>query len=267
MVGVFLAYSHRDEELRNELETHLALLKREKIIALWHDRRIGAGKDIDSTIHSEFEKCQIILLLVSSYFLNSDYCYDVEMTRAMERHREGSARVIPIILRPCDWKTAPFGKLKALPKDGKPVTKYPDQHDAFLEIAEGIRNVAYELSPATLSDLSITDTTKAESTAKSTGPRSSNLRVKKTFSDRNKDKFLKESFDYVANYFEGSLKELKLRNQEIETDFTRIDARRFSAVVYRNGKAASRCTITLNQGGRVQRHNGSAKSTIIRSNS
>lgn len=250
MLGVFLAYSHQDEELRNELETHMALLKRQNIIGVWHDRRIGAGKDIDSTIHSEFDKCQIILLLVSSYFLNSDYCYDVEMTRAMERHKEGSARVIPVILRPCDWKPAPFGGLKALPKDGKPVTKYADQHEAFLEIAQGVRDVASERSDRGKSEVRLREGKKAKASTENTRARSSNLRVKKTFSDREKDRFLKDTFEYVANFFDGSLDELKARNKDIETDFTRIDARRFAAVVYRKGKAESRCTVTLNQGGR-----------------
>ena len=137
MIGVFTAYSHDDEELHRELVTHLALMRRQKTIDVWYDRLISPGTDLDLTISKKFEDCQIILLLVSSYFLNSDYCYDVEMERAIKRHRERSARVIPIILRLCDWKSAPFGRLKVLPKDGKAVTTYNDRHEAFREVAEG----------------------------------------------------------------------------------------------------------------------------------
>jgi hypothetical protein len=132
MIGVFFVYSHADEQLRDELEGHLSLLKRQRVIDVWHDRRIGAGKDIDNAIDQEFENCQIVLLLVSSSFFESDYCYNIEMARALQKDKEGTARVIPIILRPCDWKSGPFGRLKALPNDGVPVTKHADRDEAFL---------------------------------------------------------------------------------------------------------------------------------------
>src|SRR5689334_13326312 len=89
MITLFFSYSHKDEELRNELETHLTLLKRQGIISAWHDRRIIAGSDLDKAISSELESSQIILLLVSAHFLASDYCYEKEMTRALEKHEEG----------------------------------------------------------------------------------------------------------------------------------------------------------------------------------
>jgi hypothetical protein len=69
----------------------------------------------------------------------SEYCYDLEMQRAMERHQAGTARVIPIILRPTDWKDTPFSKLQALPKDGKPITTWENQDEAFLNVVQSIR--------------------------------------------------------------------------------------------------------------------------------
>jgi hypothetical protein len=142
MISLFFSYSHRDENLRNELETHLSVLKRQGVIQTWHDRRITAGSEIDSSISENLENAQIILLLVSSYFLASDYCYDIEMSRAMEKHREGSACVIPVILHPCDWRNAPFGSLRATPTDGKPVSMFANQHEAFAIIAKDIREAA-----------------------------------------------------------------------------------------------------------------------------
>ena len=139
MLTVFFSYSHRDEAMRDELEIHLAMLQRQKIIEAWHDRRIGVGKDFAGEISEQLESADIILLLVSPYFLASDYCYDIEMTRAMERHREGSARVVPVILDPCDWHEAPFGKLLATPKDGKPISKHVSLHDGFLDVVQAIR--------------------------------------------------------------------------------------------------------------------------------
>lgn len=143
---LFYSYSHKDEELRDELEEHLAMLKREGVIKGWHDRRISGGREWVGKIDEHLNSADIILLLISSAFLASDYCYDIEVKRAMERHENREAHVIPVILRACDWHSAPFGKLQAFPKDGKPVKQWPDQDVAFLDIAKGIRRVAEEIS-------------------------------------------------------------------------------------------------------------------------
>ena len=143
---IFLCYSHKDERLLDRLKTHLSLLQRDKIISIWHDRRIGAGTEWAGAIDEHLNSARIILLLVSADFLASDYCHDVEMERALERHEAGEARVIPIILRPVDWTGAKFGKLQGFPKDAKPVTTWKRTDDAFLDIAKGIRRVAEELA-------------------------------------------------------------------------------------------------------------------------
>jgi tetratricopeptide (TPR) repeat protein len=155
-VEVFYSYSHKDEELRDQLENHLSMLKREGVIKGWHDRRISAGQEWEGQIDSHLNSADIILLLVSSDLLASAYCYDVEVKRAMERHEAGEARVIPIILRSCDWKRAPFGKLQALPKDATPVKKWDDTDDAFLNIAEGLRKAAEEIGSSRGADSSAT---------------------------------------------------------------------------------------------------------------
>lgn len=142
---LFYSYSHKDEELRNQLENHLVTLRREGIIKEWYDRRISGGREWKGQIDEHLKSADIILLLVSSDFLASDYCYDVEVKLALERHEAGEARVIPIILRSCDWMTTPLGELQALPKDALPVKKWEDPDDAFLDIAKGIRKVAEEI--------------------------------------------------------------------------------------------------------------------------
>jgi hypothetical protein len=143
---VFFSYAHRDETLRDELAKHLSLLQNQKVIAGWHDRQIPAGTEWAGAIDAHLDNAQIILLLISADFMASTYCYGIEMTRAMERHEAGQARVIPIILRPVDWHNAPFGTLQALPKDGRPVTRWRPQDEAFLDIARGIRSVVEELA-------------------------------------------------------------------------------------------------------------------------
>ena len=148
-IEVFYSYSQRDEALRDELENHLALLKRQGVIRDWHDRRITAGSEWSGKIDDYLNSAGVILLLVSADFLASDYCYDLEMKRAMERHERGEAVVIPIILRAVDWHSAPFGKLQALPKDGRPVTSWPNRDEAFTDIARGIRKAIEQLANPT----------------------------------------------------------------------------------------------------------------------
>lgn len=239
-----MSYSHTDEQLRDELEKHLAGLRRQGWITTWHDRRIGPGEELHGQISAQLNAADIILLLISADFLNSDYCYDVEMTRAMERHEQGTARVIPIILRPCDWHGAPFGKLMAVPADGRPVVKQATLDDGFLEVVRAIRQAAESLGGVIAARGAARSVTSSVSPAE-IGPRSSNLRVKKEFTDSERNAFLNETFEYIARYFENSLAELKARNSSVETDFRRIDANRFEARAFVGGREQSRCGIWL----------------------
>lgn len=144
-IEVFFSYAHEDERLKNKLADQLAILQRLGVITKWHDRMISAGTDWRTEIERRLNSAQIILLLVSADFLASDFCYGVEMARAIERHERGEARVIPVILRACRWTMAPFGKLQALPKNAKPVTSWGNIDEAFDNVAEGIEVAAGEL--------------------------------------------------------------------------------------------------------------------------
>lgn len=138
MLTVFFSYCHADEALRDQLERQLKILQRQGLLETWHDRRIQAGQEFAGEIDAHIEAAQIILLLVSPDFLNSNYCYEIEMARALERHAAGDATVIPVILRDCLWHKAPFGKLLATPTDGRPVTQWPDIDQAFRLVAEAV---------------------------------------------------------------------------------------------------------------------------------
>jgi hypothetical protein len=144
--SLFYSYSHKDEALRKRLETHLSLLQDDGVISGWHDRKISAGTEWDGAINKKLEEAGVILLLVSADFLASRYCRDVEIKRAMERHEARTARVIPVILRSVDWHTAPFGKLQALPSDGKPVTSWKNRDEAFTDVVRGIREAVKDLN-------------------------------------------------------------------------------------------------------------------------
>jgi len=144
-VRLFYSYSHKDESLRNELETHLKLLQRQGLIETWHDRKIEAGEEWKQKIDDNLERADIILLLVSADFIASDYCYEIEMKRALERHEKKEARVIPVIVRDVNWRIAPFAKLQALPKDGKAVALWENKDSAWRNVSEGIERVIEEM--------------------------------------------------------------------------------------------------------------------------
>ncbi|KYF75625.1 hypothetical protein BE11_26860 [Sorangium cellulosum] len=145
-IEVFFSYSESNRELRDKLETHLAILKRKGVIRGWHDGEIGAGEERDRALAEHLETAKVILLLISADFLASDFCYDVEMQKAIERHERGEARVIPVILDACDWEGAPFGRLTSLPRGGRPVTSWVNQSEAFTDIAKGIRKQVEQLT-------------------------------------------------------------------------------------------------------------------------
>lgn len=145
-VKIFFCYAHEDILLLNRLKSHLSSMQRQRIIDVWHDRDISAGTEWERQISEQLNSAEVILLLVSPYFIASDYCYSKEMKRAMERHESGEARVIPILLRPVQWTLAPFSKLQVLPTNARPVTRWGDREEAFFNIAEGIRKVVEEPS-------------------------------------------------------------------------------------------------------------------------
>jgi predicted chitinase len=157
-IEVFISYSHKDKRMRDELVDHLMSLIREGVITAWLDRKIGAGNEWAGEIDQYLNAASVILLLISSHFMASDYCNDVEVKHAMKRHEAGDAKVIPVILRPVEWGRAPFSKLKALPKDGKPVSLWPHRDEAYLDITKGIYNAIKHLGKPSTSN-QITRTT------------------------------------------------------------------------------------------------------------
>lgn len=138
-IKIFISYSHRDREYRKTLDIFLAPLKSRATV--WYDGEIQPGTDFDEEIEMRLYEAHIILLMVSPEFIASRYCREKEISLAMERHRAGTARVIPIIVRPALWRIdeIPFGRLQALPRDGKPITTWKNMDEAFLEVTKGVK--------------------------------------------------------------------------------------------------------------------------------
>ncbi len=163
---LFISYCHKDEEYKEYLDTNLIMLKRSGLIDCWHDRKILPGEEWKSEIHTELDTSHIILLLISTDFLSSRYCWDIEMKKALDMHDAGIAKVVPIILRPVSGlEYSPFSKLQYLPKDGEPVSNFSDRDKAYKDIVDGLFKVVQNWalsSPETIDYLWKLDLEKVE---------------------------------------------------------------------------------------------------------
>jgi hypothetical protein len=143
---LFISYAHEDEPFRKDFEKHLSALRHEGLVKEWHDRMITAGQDWERLIHASLDRSHIIVFLVSPDFMASRYCSEVEVKRAMQRHEMGTARVIPVLIRPTDWQGASFSKLQAVPTDALPISEWKGRDAAFVDVVRHLREVCLDLA-------------------------------------------------------------------------------------------------------------------------
>ena len=242
---VFFSYSHDDEQHRNQLDKHLALLSRQGLIETWHDRNIPAGGQLDDHIDQEVNRADIILLLVSASFIASAYCYSREMARAMERHEAGEARVVPIIVRDCDWHSAPFGKLKAVPTDGKAIVSWTNFDAAYTDVAKEIRRLVEPVSGSR--GMVVGAMTRSQHRA--TLPQAESSRSPAALGPRGRGSVGWWARDRPASRLQSCRARWWGRHTHIQGDFRRIDAHTFHAILYQHGKQVSACAGHLERGG------------------
>ena len=167
----------------------------------------------------------------------------------MEQHDANEARVIPVILRHCDWLSAPFGKLMAAPRDGKPVTSWPDRDETLADVSKQNRKAVeavLDTGPASRLSTVVPATQRAPSSSLINSlPRSSNLRLKKEYTEQDRDEFLSSSFEYVCKFFDGSIHAVGERNPDVTGRFERIQSRRMAALLYRGGKKIAECSVRV----------------------
>lgn len=250
MIRVFLSYSHADEALRSKLETHLAMLRRSGEIEVWHDRKLVVGDRLDDEIAAYLETADLIVFLVSADFLASYYCYEREMNRALERVKECSARIAPIVIRACDWKNTPFSQYVLSPTDAKPLVEHADLDSALLSVVNELRRAidkikaARQLSGIEVKGMPATDL-RSEDDVES--PRSSNLRVKKDFNDADRARFLDQAFEFIFKFFNNTVGELSARNPHIEGIVKRLSEERFSVDLFKTGQRVSSASIFISR--------------------
>jgi hypothetical protein len=249
MTTGFISYTHADTALKEQLIRHLAPLRREGLIDLWHDGLLRPGEHLDPAVQAALAASDVVILLISADFIASEYCYEQEMLRAFARQRDGTVRVIPIILRPCQWKGVPIGSDKrlsefvALPKDGKAVISWPDTDTAFDNAVGAIRDMLKVDNGNGIQDKAgSAPTNDAAARPLRTGS-ASLLGIAAKPTDLDRDRFLRTGYMTTAALFEEKLAELRASDARIDTDFERIDSRSFAASVYLDGKRVGQVSI------------------------
>ncbi|MBL8522826.1 MAG: TIR domain-containing protein [Betaproteobacteria bacterium] len=141
---IFISYSHKDSSYKDDLVEHLSPLVREGVVTTWHDREIQAGEGWQGKIDEELDRADIILLLISSSFIASNYCYEIEMQKAIAGHTTGQKLVIPIVIRPCDWSNAPFSNLQAVPTDARAISSWSNEDEAWIDVISKLRSTVQQ---------------------------------------------------------------------------------------------------------------------------
>jgi hypothetical protein len=140
-VNIFVSYAREDERFLLQLRRALVLMRREKLINVWYDGKVWPGSEISNCIFERMLAADVFLPLLSPDFMESDFCYRQEMQIAIDRHKNGESIVVPIVIRPIEWETSPLGGLHALPRDAKPITRWPNRDLAWEDVARRLRRL------------------------------------------------------------------------------------------------------------------------------
>jgi hypothetical protein len=242
MSKAFISYSHRDSKALDRLHTHLTMLRRERLIIAWYDHQILAGDAFDQKIEKSLADSDLFLALVSPDFLASNYCYEREIEAALRRHEEGTLRIIPIILEPCDWKPSPLGKLKALPKDGKPISTWTNENIAYLDITTEIRRICEASTDRKL----LIDAPTATINESKLQPR--RYRIQKEFDSIDRDEFRRRAFSIIEEYFRRSISELNEVGDPIRASHENMGSGAFCCTVLNKAARTKEAHITVRNG-------------------
>jgi len=198
MAKAFISYSHADEKVKDKLHIHLAILRRDGEIDAWQDQKILAGSNLNQTISSSLASSEIFIAIVSPDYLNSNYCYEKEFQQALELQAEGKMIIVPVIAEHCDWLNSPFREMKAVPKDGKPISDWTNDNAAYLNIISELRRVLNSLK----------GTVKISPSGEAQTVLSKNYKVKKDFTQVDVVNFRRDSFNSIKKFFVESVDEI-----------------------------------------------------------
>ena len=222
--NAFISYSHADEKSLERLHKHLAMLRRDGALNAWTDHQIIPGDRLDNEVRTNLDKSEIFVALVSPDYLASNYCYEKEFQYALSLYEAGKIRIVAVILEPCDWLSSPLKDFLALPKDGKPVSTWTNQNNAYLDVVNGLRRIIEAPRPAT----------KERSIVGSiTGRRP---RVKRDFDAIQKAEFADKAFEVIKSYFQTSCEELNGIGDDLRARFEEMSKTSFTCTVVNRSK-------------------------------
>ncbi|MGO4127410.1 toll/interleukin-1 receptor domain-containing protein [Inquilinus sp. YAF38] len=244
----FISYSHADEKALERLHKHMAMLRREGDISTWTDNQVLAGDSVDTEISKNLEDSGIFIALLSPDYLASNYCYEKEFARAQELCLAGSMRIVPVVIEPCDWSSSPFREYLALPKDGKAISEWTNQNNAYLDVVSGIRRLIKNERPASTPQTSY----------QIPGFTSRNPKIKRDFDSIQKGDFADSAFAAILDYFAKSCAELNgIGDGSLKAKFEKMsDAAFTSTVVNRDKRSGSEAHITVRNSKRRTHHFG-----------
>lgn len=234
MAKAFISYSHADEKVKDKLIVHLATLRREGAIDTWQDQEIPAGANLNQTISTALDSSAIFIAIVSPDYLHSNYCYEKEFQQALELLAAGKMIIVPIIAEPCDWLNSPFCEMKAVPKDGKPISEWTNDNAAYLNVISELRRVLDGLKiPAR--KLIATETQILQSKS---------YKVKKDFTQVDVVNFRRDSFNSIKKFFVESIDEINTVDN-IQAMLLAEDKDSFSCLISNRSKVNSNGYITV----------------------
>ena len=241
-VEAFISYSHADGRALERLHKHLAMLTRDGTLSTWSAHQILPGDKVGDKIDANLSKSGLFLTLLSPDYLASKYCYETEFQKAQDLAAEGKLRIVPIIVQPCDWQSSPFKEYLALPYDGKAVSEWTNENNAFLDVTKGLRRIVEDMKN-TQPD-SFMPTTKPVSMITNRRPL-----IKKDFDAIDKAEFSDHAFEVIRAYFEASCRELTESSEgELKAKYERMEDTAFTCTVVNRGRRGAEGHITIRNG-------------------
>lgn len=235
---VFVSYSHKDQEYLDRLKVHLSQLVKSGELSTWTDQEMLPGDPLDHVIARELSTCDMFIALVSPDYLNSFYCTEVEVTRALELSAERGVVIVPVIVEPCDWKHSAFSGLVALPKDGKPIGQWTNANLAFVNVVDGLRRLLKAKS-------SRPSAPQVRNRGGEPVRRRPSLKLKSDFTAVDRIRFLNASFGYLESFIQESINELNSLDQPAHGHFEALDLKAFTAIVSNKRKIKGDAFLTV----------------------
>jgi hypothetical protein len=237
MSNLFISYSHVDTNVLDRLHTHMAILKQEGKVSAWFDREILPGGDLDFSINEKLIAADIFIAIVSPDYLHSKYCYQIEFKAALSRMEAGELVIVPIIAEPCDWQASPFGKMKAIPTDGKAISDWVNKNTAYLNIIQELRRLLEAQGLVNKTSLLPHSPSIIEKAKK-------DYKVKQDFTEVDIIDFRQKTFEVIRRYFEDAIKEINTI-ADIQARMLDSEKKSFTCLISNRRKADSKGYLTV----------------------